>query len=132
VTQKKSFSNQRFKLRAFAKWAKGAGITDDDLLAVIAEMDRGLLGDRLGAHVYKERLRVDGRGKRSGARTIVLYRAGVVVLFMYGYLKNDNDDMSENEVQQVRLFAQQFLTLSVHDKARLCAEGRLLAVEVRI
>ena len=119
---------ERYKLKEFAKWTRKVGITDTDLVGVISEMDMGLLGDRLGAHVYKKRLRVPGRGKRGGARTIVLYRAGDVTLFMYGYLKNENDDLSENEVEQVRLFAHEFLAMSTLDRARLVAEGRLCAI----
>jgi hypothetical protein len=129
VTKLRLPSPERYKLRDFAKWAKKAGISDCDLVSALTEMDKGLLGDRLGSHVYKKRLRVAGRGKRGGARTIVLYRAGDVVLFLYGYLKNENDDMSENEVLQVRLFAQQFLALSTAARIRLCTEGRLFAFE---
>jgi hypothetical protein len=80
---------ERYKLRDFAKWAKKEGISDDELAVVVSEMSRGLLGDRLGAHIYKKRIKVDGRGKRSGARAIVLYKDKDVTLFFYGYLKND-------------------------------------------
>jgi hypothetical protein len=42
---------ERYKLKDFAKWAKKEGISDDELAAVVSEMSRGLLGDRLGAHI---------------------------------------------------------------------------------
>lgn len=120
---------ERYKLKDFAKWAKKAGVSDGDLVVAIAEMDKGLLGDRLGAHVYKKRMGIDGRGKCGGARTVVLYKAGDVVLFLYGYLKNEVDDMSEDELKRVRIFAHQFLALSGADRERLRAEGRLVPIE---
>ncbi len=118
-----------YKIRDFAKWAKKVGISDRALLDTVLEMDRGLLGDRLGAHVYKKRLGVDGRGKRGGGRAVLLYRSEDVALFLHGYLKNENDEISENEVSQLRLFAQQFLVLSRAERTILRAEGKLIALE---
>jgi len=120
---------ERYKLKDFAKWAKKEGISDDELAAVVLEMSRGLLGDRLGAHIYKKRLKVEGRGKRGGARTIVLYKDKDVTLFLYGYLKNDQADISQNEEKQLRLFASEFMRLSSPERARLKTQGMLIAIE---
>jgi hypothetical protein len=120
---------ESYKLRDFAKWAKKAGISDRDLFVAVVEMDKGLLGDRLGDHVYKKRIGVDGRGKRGGARMVVLFRAGDVVLFLHGYLKKESDDMSDNEQEQVRLFARQFLLLTAADREQLRAKGKLIPLE---
>ncbi len=120
---------ERYKLRDFAKWAKKEGISDDELAAVVSEMSRGLLGDRLGAHIYKKRIKVEGRGKRGGARAIVLYKDKDVTLFLYGYLKNDQADISQNEEKQLRLFASEFIRRSSAERARLKTQGKLIAIE---
>ena len=120
---------ERYKLRDFAKWAKKEGISDDELAVVVSEMSRGLLGDRLGAHIYKKRIKVEGRGKRGGARAIVLYKDKDVTLFLYGYLKNDQADISQNEEKQLRLFASEFMRLSSAERARLKTQGKLIAIE---
>ena len=120
---------ERYKLKDFAKWAKKEGISDDELTAVVSEMSRGLLGDRLGAHIYKKRIKVEGRGKRGGARAIVLYKDKDVTLFLYGYLKNDQADISQNEEKQLRLFASEFMRLSSTERARLKTQGKLIAIE---
>jgi hypothetical protein len=120
---------KRYKLRDFAKWAKKEGISDDELAAVVSEMSRGLLGDRLGAYIYKKRIKVEGRGKRGGARAIVLYKDKEVTLFLYGYLKNEQADISQNEERQLRLFAHDFMKLSSADRAKLKAQGRLIAIK---
>jgi hypothetical protein len=120
---------ERYKLKDFAKWAKKEGISDEELGVVVSEMSRGLLGDRLGAHIYKKRLKVEGRGKRGGARAIVLFKDKDVTLFLYGYLKNEQADISQNEERQLRLFAHDFMKLSSADRAKLKAQGRLIAIK---
>lgn len=120
---------EKYKLRHFAKWAKKERISDPDLLGVITEMNRGLLGDRLGSHVYKKRLKVEGRGKRGGARAIVMYKEGDVTLFIYGYLKSQIEDISDKEVLQLRLFAQEFLRLSSIDRMELVTQGKLISIQ---
>ena len=120
---------ERYKLKDFSKWAKKEGISDKDLCAVVSEMNRGLLGDRLGAYIYKKRLKVEGRGKRGGARAIVLYNDKDVTLFLYGYLKNDQADISQNEERQLRLFASDFMKLSYADRTRLTTQGKLIEIE---
>ena len=120
---------ERYKPRDFAKWAKKEGISDDELAVVVSEMSRGLLGYRLGAHIYKKRIKVDGRGKRGGARAIVLYKDKDVTLFLYGYLKNDQADISQNEEKQLRVFASDFMKLSSADRTKLKTQGKLIAIE---
>ena len=120
---------ERYKLKEFAKWAKKEGVSDQALAAVVSEMTRGLLGDRLGAHVYKKRIKLEGRGKSGGARAIVLLRDKDVTLFLYGYLKSEQGNISPNEEKQLRVFSSEFMSLSVADRARLEAQGRLISLE---
>lgn len=120
---------EKYKLKEFAKWAAREGISDQALVEVLSEMERGLLGDRLGAHVYKKRIPVPGRGKRGGGRAIILFRDRDVSLFLYGYLKGDIDNISPNEERQLRLFAGDFLKLPRGARSQLCAQGKLIAVK---
>lgn len=120
---------EKYKLKDFARWAKKQGIPDSSLVVVITEMNRGLLGDRLGAHIYKKRIKLAGRGKRGGGRVIVLFKVQELALFLYGYLKNEQGNITENEERQLRMFAQQFSKLSPAARSRLCMNGKLLTVE---
>ena len=120
---------QKYKLKDFAKWAKKERISDDSLIEVIAEMNRGLLGDRLGANVYKKRIKVDGRGKRGGGRVIVLFKYKDVTLLLYGYLKSELGNISESEERQLRIFANEFLKLSPVERTKLTKEGKLITIE---
>ena len=88
---------KRYKLKDFAKWAKKVGLSDADLLEVLDEMGRGLLGDRLGSYVFKKRVALGSKGKRGGARMIVLFKKDDLVLFMYAYTKNKKEDLTRDE-----------------------------------
>ena len=120
---------ERYKLKDFARWAKKQGISDSMLGTVVSEMSRGLLGDRLGAHIFKKRIKVEGRGKRSGARAIVLFRNNDVTLFLYGYLKSEQADVTQKEERQLRLFASEFMRLSSTDREKLSKQGKLITIE---
>jgi hypothetical protein len=117
-----------YKLNSFAKWARDNSVSDTTLRVVVSEMSRGLLGDRLGAHVYKKRMKVEGRGKRAGARVIVLFRDRDESLFLYGYCKNTQSDISQNEEKQLRLFALEFMALTTVERIRLKNQGKLVGL----
>ena len=123
---------QAYKLKDFARWAKKAGLSDSFLYEVIVEMNRGLLGDRLGAHIYKKRIKVNARGKSGGARIIVLFKYGELILFLYGFLKNEQDNITEREARQLRIFSKEFLEFSPSYRESLCIKGELVVVEKNI
>lgn len=120
---------EKYKLKDFAKWAKKERISDKSLVEAVAEMTRGLLGDRLGANIYKKRIKIEGRGKRGGGRVIVLFKDKDVTVFLYGYLKNEQGNISESEERQLRIFANEFSKLSPVDRAKLRMEGKLVVIE---
>ena len=120
---------EKYKNKHFAKWARKESVSDEVLNRALAEMERGLLGDRLGAHIYKKRLVLAGRGKRGGARTIVLFRQEEIALFLYGYSKKEKDNLTPKEEEQLRIFAKEFMKLTVAQRARLKEEGNLIEIK---
>ncbi len=60
----------------------------------------------------------------------MLYKDKDVTLFLYGYLKNDQADISQNEEKQLRLFASELMRLSSAERARLKTQGKLIAIEL--
>ncbi len=98
-----------FQYRSFKQWAKDEGLTDSDLLSVIEEMEEGLIGNNLGGNVYKKRIKLEGRGKRGGARTIIAYKTKVKAFFIVGFTKNEKDNIDSNEEQALKRFAKELL-----------------------
>ncbi len=120
---------EKYKNRHFTKWAKKESVSDTELNKILVEMARGLLGDRLGAHIYKKRMSLTGRGKRGGARTIVFFKQEEVALFLYGYSKNDKDNLTPKEEEQLRIIAKEFMKLSEVERLRLKAQGKLIEIK---
>ena len=64
-----------------------------------AEISMGLHDGQLGGILYKKRIGIKGKGKRSGLRTIVAFKEGGNAFFMYGYAKNVRANIDEKERQ---------------------------------
>ena len=50
-----------------------------------------------------------GRGKRSGACTLVVYRHASLAFFVYGFTKNERANISDKELKALKLLATQLL-----------------------
>ncbi|MBX3629517.1 MAG: type II toxin-antitoxin system RelE/ParE family toxin [Nitrosomonas sp.] len=60
-----------YKTKVFDRWLKKTELTDADLIRAVNEMSNGLIDADLGEQVFKKRIALPGRGKRSGVRTLV-------------------------------------------------------------
>lgn len=116
-----------YKTKWFHRWAVKEGLTELVLLAAAMELEQGL-GDSLGGYVYKMRVAFPGRGKRGGARTLVAFRRGHAVFFMYGYPKNERANIENDELRALRLLAKELLGYSEHGLAKAVAAGELIEV----
>lgn len=117
-----------FKTRLFAKWMSREKITDRTLCQAIDEMEQGLVDANLGGHVYKKRIALQGRGKRSGARTILIYQVSVNAFFIFGHSKNEKSDISDEERAQAKTFAKEVLQYSETQLNQLVRLGKLIEV----
>jgi hypothetical protein len=114
-----------FKTRWFHRWAAKEGLSDAVLRVAAAELERGL-ADALGGYVYKKRIALPGRGKRGGARTLIAYRSGQAVLFMYGFPKNERANIESDELKALRLLAKELLGYSEQGLAKAVEAGELI------
>jgi len=87
-----------FKIRRFAKWARKEKISDSLLRTAVEEMEKGLIDANLGGNIYKKRVRLEGRGKSGGARTILAYRLGDRAFFVFGFTKSERANVNAEEV----------------------------------
>jgi hypothetical protein len=94
-----------FKTRLFSRWAKDEGMTDEALREALDEVAAGLVDANLGGHVYKKRIGLNGRGKRGGVRTLIAFRIEDKAFFLYGFAKNERENISSKELKALRLLA---------------------------
>lgn len=73
------------------------------------EIRAGLIDADLGAGLIKKRIPVDNRGKRGGARTILASAQGPHSYFIFGYLKNEQEDLGPEDLISLRVFAIELL-----------------------
>lgn len=116
-----------FKTKWFHRWAAKEGLSEAVLREAVVELEQGL-GDALGGYVYKKRVALPGRGKRGGARTLVAYRSGHAVFFMYGFPKNERANIESSELKALRLLAKELLGYSEQDLTKAIKAGELIEV----
>ena len=73
------------------------------------EISNGLVEASLGGSVYKKRVASQGRGKSGGVRTLIAFRAKDKVFFMYGFAKNQRDNIKANELKALKTMASELL-----------------------
>lgn len=109
-----------------------AGLTDEALCDAVREMLRGLIDAELGGGVVKKRVGPAGRGKRGGARTLVVTNKDDLWFFVFGFKKNERADISVKEKEALLMIAQDLLSLTgmeldaeVEDESleEICHEG---------
>jgi hypothetical protein len=103
------------KIGTFMRWMRKTKLTDKALIKAVEEMEQGLIEADLGGQVYKKRVPLPHRGKRGSTRTIVASNMGTRWFFMYGFEKNDRDDVTSEELDFFKEYAQILLRLTDSD-----------------
>jgi len=101
-----------FKSKTFSKWAAKEGLTNKALAAAVIEMEDGLIDADLGGNVYKKRAAIEGQGKSSGLRTILAFKVGEKSFFMFGFAKNQQDNVNKKSLKALKLMAKNLLSYS--------------------
>lgn len=117
-----------FKLKLFHKWAFKEGLTEQSLQKAIKEMENGLIDADLGGNVYKKRVGIQGRGKRGGARTLIAFQIKENSFFMYGFAKNQRDNIESNELKALKRLAKELLSYSNEKLEQAMKAGEIIEV----
>ena len=96
----------------FDKFARKEKISDKALCEAIKRAEQGLIDADLGNGVIKQRVARPGEGKSGGYRTIILYRVQDRAVFVYGFAKNDRENLSADELADYRIAAKLVLGLT--------------------
>ena len=98
-----------FKTRRFARFARREDISDEALREAIQRAERGLIDADLGGGLIKLRFARAGAGKSGGYRMIVAFRSADRAVFLDGFAKSELDNISRDELVELRLIAQNWL-----------------------
>ena len=114
-----------FKTHYFARWMRKTELTDAHLIAAVKEMAKGLIDADLGGGVVKKRIAIGNRGKSKGVRTLVGTNKGSRWFFLFGFEKNELDNISDNALLGLQESAHDLLELSTAQINR-ALEGQLI------
>lgn len=110
-----------FKTAWFAKAARKALIGDSELYHAIHEVRDGQADD-LGGGVFKKRL------NKNRHRSIILAKGGRYWIYQYLFAKKDRDNINAGELDDFRVLAKAYATLSEQQIARLIEDRDLMEI----
>jgi hypothetical protein len=117
-----------FRTRTFTRWMHRARLSDAALHEAVSEMEQGLIDVDLGGHVVKKRVRLPGRGKRGGARTIVATKLQSRWFFLYGFGKNERANIDKNELKFFQEVAKELLEFDDRQISVALSAGEVIEV----
>jgi hypothetical protein len=75
---------------------------DSSLCDAVARAERGLVGADLGSGIIKQRVPRTGQGRSGGYRVLLVYRSGNMAVFLYGFAKNERDNVTDDDLRTLR------------------------------
>ncbi len=121
---------KKLSTKWFKKWAKKSKIKDQDLLDTVDNLINGLSTAGLGSNLFKIRVKREHSGKSSGFRTIVVYKEDEKAIFLYGFEKNEKDNISKTELLYFKKLGNDFLALDENQIKQLIEARSLFDIEV--
>ena len=112
--------------KSFSRWMRKNKIAHQELFSAAAEMAQGLIDADLGGHVVKKRVALGGRGKRSGARTIVATNFGNKWIYIFGFEKNERGNIDASELKALQELAKTLLELNIDKTSVAILHGELI------
>tara|TARA_R110000868_G_scaffold51399_1_gene162998 strand:- start:173 stop:541 length:369 start_codon:yes stop_codon:yes gene_type:complete len=121
---------QIYKLKWFDRWAKSEKLSDRSLLNAFNEMNAGLIDARLGKYIYKKRVAIAGKGKSSSLRTIVAFKSERRAVFIYGFSKSKQENITDKELKALKIFASEVIAYDQQKIENAIKIGTFIEVEI--
>ena len=119
---------KRLKTKWFAKWARKQRLTETSLLKAIKDLEANLSTVNLGSGLFKVRLAMEGSGKSSGFRSIIVYSKDDRAIIVYGFAKNNKESLSHSELKYFRLLANDILGFSKEELELLIKHNEFIPI----
>ena len=118
-----------FKNKWFVRFAAREGIDDQRLCEAVQAAERGTIDADLGGGVIKQRVARPGEGKSGGYRTIIFYRKTDSAFFIYGFSKNERDNIAPQELKSFKRLAGSMLDMTKEEIEKQIKAGFLKRVK---
>jgi hypothetical protein len=117
-----------FLTKWMAQYARRENIPHTSLREAIDRAERGLIDADLGGGLIKQRVARPGEGRSGGYRTIVAYRHGGRAVFLYGFAKQERENIGPHELTELREVGQTWLEASGQTISEALEEEKLQEV----
>lgn len=118
-----------FKVKGVVRFTRRERIADATLNAAIERAERGIIDADLGGGLIKQRLARPGQGRSGGYRVIVAYRAEDRAVFLYGFAKNDLDNIGPDQLETFRMIGANWLAAAAETIGQAIADGELQEID---
>lgn len=119
----------KLKTKWFNKWAKKNLVSDKILLKTIENVTNNLGTSNLGYGLYKVRTPKVGQGKSGSFRTILVFKESEVAIFVYGFSKNEKDNLDSNELKYFKKLAKDLLEINRQNYLELEKLGDFFSIK---
>ncbi|MFM2240672.1 MAG: hypothetical protein RJA69_2046 [Pseudomonadota bacterium] len=114
-----------FKNAWFSRFARKEKISDQALWEAVDRAEQGLIDADLGGGVIKQRIARTGAGRSGGYRSLVLYRKGSKAFFVFGFSKNSQGNIRDDEQEQFKRAAKVTLGLTQEQLRSLIEKAQM-------
>ncbi|RVL27234.1 type II toxin-antitoxin system RelE/ParE family toxin [Sinorhizobium meliloti] len=101
---------QIYKTKIFARFVRKENVSDANLVEAMRRANQGLIDADLGGGLIKQRVARPGQGRSGGYRTILLFRAGELAIFLAGFAKSERANITEDDLEDLKTIAKQWFT----------------------
>jgi hypothetical protein len=117
-----------FQTRWFAKFTRKEKIEVVRLQEAIERAEQGKIDADLGGHIIKQRVARRGEGRSGGYRTLIAFRTPSRSIFLYGFAKNEKENISEEEMDDLKKLTRRLLNYNDSELEQAMAATELIEV----
>ena len=118
-----------YKTKTFVQSFDKNILSDLLLVNAVEEIKRGLVDANLGGSLYKKRIAIDNKGKSGSVRTLIAIYHNKKFFFLYGFKKNERDNISEKELRALKKLAKVYLRSTDEEINKYIQKGLLVEVK---
>lgn len=117
-----------FVAKQFSRFVRSERMSDDRLCEAVERAEQGLIDADLGGGLIKQRVARPGKGRSGGYRTVIAYRRLGRAVFLYGFAKNERDNIDDDDLARLKKLATVYLGAAIKQLEDWCEDGELKEV----
>ena len=118
-----------YKTKWFVRYARKVRLKNNELCDAIKRVEQGVVDADLGGGLIKLRVPRKGEGRSGGYRMLIAYRQGNRAIFLYGFAKNERDNIQADELKTLKDIAADWLKASREGLKKAVKKGVLKEIE---